>query len=97
MPKLSFFRKRCHHILFGIIYQYYREISNGNTRKSVSFVYFLLAFSVFLSDIRESEQSGVLLRNRHKSALTEKQQTFPGLPAGVRRDGVGVLCTARVL
>ena len=39
-PKLSFFRKRCHHIPFGIIYQYYREISNRNARKSVSFMQF---------------------------------------------------------
>ena len=48
LSSIAFSDGGCHHIPFGIIYQYYREISNGNTRKSVSFMQFLLDLLHFL-------------------------------------------------
>ena len=47
LSSITFNDGGCHHIPFGIIYQCYREISNRNARKSVSFMQFLLALMNF--------------------------------------------------
>ena len=47
-PKLSFFRKRCHHIPFGIIYQYYRE---NNITSNPSLNVFLDIYCYYLYNV----------------------------------------------
>ena len=75
-PKLSFFRKRCHHIPFGIIYQYYREISNRNARKVLVLCAFYYFFEFFFQTIRKKKRFGVLFHNHHKSVLIKKAADF---------------------
>ena len=47
LSSIAFSDGGCHHIPFGIIYQYYRENSNKNARKSVSFMQFYLFTAIF--------------------------------------------------